>query len=178
MPFLDAMQTYFRGERIEALGFILPAGLVLIAFAAVALRAERGGFAWGLSIPLALFGAVAVIVGLSVGLRTPAQVAEIQAGYATDPAAMVADELPRMEKVNQAWPAYISAWAAFVIIGFGLRFGIKSDWAHGLGPALMLVGAIGFLIDGFAERRARPYTQALQTLAAEHPATGSSTGGE
>ncbi len=36
-----------------------------------------------------------------------------------------------------------------------------------LGPALILVGAIGFLIDGFAERRAQPYTDALESLAAE-----------
>ena len=27
--------------------------------------------------------------------------------------------------------------------------------------------AMGFLIDGFAERRARPYTEALEVLAAE-----------
>ena len=73
MPFLDVMHAYFRGERIEALYFIVPIGLLMVAFAAV-------------------------------GLRTAGQVAEIEAG---------------------------------------------------------------FLIDGFAERRARPYTQALKVLAAE-----------
>lgn len=169
MPFIDVMQTYFRGERIEALGFIVPVGAVLIAFAAVTLRAERGGFAWGLAIPLALFGAVAIALGLGVGLRTPSQVASIEAAYADDPASMLAEELPRMEKVNENWPLYIGTWATLIVVGLGLRFGLKADWAHGVGPALILVGAIGFLIDGFAERRARPYTAALETLAAEQP---------
>lgn len=168
MSFLDVMQTYFRGERIEALGFIVPLGVLLVGFAAVTLRAERGGFAWGLAVPLAVFGLVAIVTGAAVGLRTAGQVAEIEAGFNSDPAAMVATELPRMQQVNQNWPVYLSAWVALVLIGLGLRFGLKADWAHGLGPALILVGAFGFLIDGFAERRARPYTEALQTLAAEH----------
>ena len=168
MSFLDVMQTYFRGERIEALYFIVPVGLVFIAFAGVTLRAERGGFAWGLAIPLAAFGVVAVIVGLTVGLRTPGQVEAIERGYQENPSTMIAEELPRMEKVNANWPVLIGTWAALVVVGLGLRFGVKADWAHGLGPALIVVGAIGFLIDGFAERRARPYTAALEAVAAEN----------
>ena len=168
MPFLDVMHAYFRGERIEALGFIVPVGVALVAFAAVALRAERGGFAWGLAVPLVLFGVFAIGAGAAVGLRTPGQVASIEAGFQSDPGTMVAEELPRMKKVNDNWPVYLSMWAVLVLVGLGLRFGLKADWAHGVGPAIILVGAIGFLIDGFAERRARPYTVALEAVAAEH----------
>ena len=107
MPFLDAMHTYFRGERIEA-------------------------------------------------------------GFQSEPGAMVAEELSRMQKINDSWSIYIATWTTLVLIGFGLRFGLKADWAHGVGPAIILIGASGFLIDGFAERRARPYTEALEVLAAEH----------
>jgi len=107
MPFLEVMHAYFRGERVEALYFIVPIGVAMLAFAAVTLRAERGGFAWGLAIPL---------------------------------------------------------------IGLELRFGLKADWAHGVGPALILIGAMGSLIDSFPQRRARPYTMALEALAAEHRA--------
>jgi hypothetical protein len=167
MPFLDVMHAYFRGERIESLYFIVPIGLALVAFAVVTLRAERGGFAWGLAVPLALFGIVAIGIGAAVGLRTAGQVAGIEAGFQSDPAAMVAEELPRMQKVNDSWPVYIGMWATLVIVGLGLRFGLKADWAHGVGPAFILIAALGFLIDGFAERRARPYTEALEALAAE-----------
>jgi hypothetical protein len=168
VPFLDAMHTYFRGERIEALCFIVPIGVAMVAFAAVTLRAERGGFACGLAVPLVLFGVFAIGIGAAVGLRTAGQVADIEAGFRSDPGAMVADELPRMQKVNDNWPIYIGMWTALVLIGLGLRFGLKADWAHGVGPAIILIGALGFLIDGFAERRARPYTEALEVLATEH----------
>jgi hypothetical protein len=168
MPFLDVMHTYFRGERIEALYFIVPIGVAMVAFAAVTLRAERGGFAWGLAVPLVLFGLFAIGIGAAVGLRTTGQVAAIEAGFQSDPGAMVADELPRMQKVNDNWPIYIVLYTTLVLVGLGLRFGLKADWAHGVGPAIILIGALGFLIDGFAERRARPYTEALEVLATEH----------
>jgi hypothetical protein len=168
MPFLEIMHAYFRGERIESLYFIVPIGLAMVAFAALTLRAERGGFAWGLAIPLIVFGVFAIGVGAAVGLRTAGQVAAIETGFQRDRGAMLSDELPRMQKVNANWPIYIGMWAVLVLVGLGLRFGLKADWAHGVGPALILIGAMGFLIDGFAERRARPYTKALEALAAEH----------
>jgi hypothetical protein len=99
-------------------------------------------------------------------------VAELEAGFQSDPGAMVAEELPRMRKVNDNWPIYIGVWTTLVLVGLGLRFGLKADWAHGVGPAIILIGAMGFLIDGFAERRARPYTEALEALAAEHDVEG------
>ncbi|RLB44086.1 MAG: hypothetical protein DRH30_02205 [Deltaproteobacteria bacterium] len=167
MPFLNVMHDYFRGERIESLYFIVPIGIAMVAFAAVTLRAERGGFAWGLAVPLVLFGVFAIGIGAAVGLRTTGQVAELEAGFQSDRGAMVAEELPRMQKVNDNWPLYIGMWTTLVLVGLGLRFGLKADWAHGLGPAIILIGAMGFLIDGFAERRARPYTDALEVLAAE-----------
>jgi hypothetical protein len=172
MPFLDVMHAYFRGERIESLYFIVPIGIAMVAFAAVTLRAERGGFAWGLAVPLVLFGVFAIGIGAAVGLRTTAQVAELEAGFQSDPGAMVAEELPRMHNVNDNWPIYIGMWTTLVLVGLGLRFGLKADWAHGVGPAIILIGAMGFLIDGFAERRARPYTEALEALAAEHDVEG------
>jgi len=167
MPFLEIMHAYFRGERIEALYFIVPIGVLMLAFAAVTLRAERGGFAWGLAIPLVVFGLVAIGVGAAVGLRTTGQVQEIESELRREPGAMLANELPRMHKVNANWPILMGMWTALVLVGLGLRFGLKADWAHGVGPALILIGAMGFLIDGFAERRARPYTAALEALAAE-----------
>jgi hypothetical protein len=167
MPFLTQMQAYFRGERLEALFYICPAGLVLWALAITALKAERGAYAWGLSVPWFVFGLALVGVGAGVGLRTPSQVAQLEQEYSASPKAMVEKELPRMRQVNKMWTTYVSVWASLVAVGFALRFALKADWAHGVGPALMLVGAFGFLVDGFAERRARPYTAALEALADE-----------
>ena len=168
MSFIEIMESYFRGERLEALYYILPAGLLLIGLAVTALATDRGGFGWGLAVPLIGFGLVAIATGLHVGLRTPAQLETLQAQYREAPTEMLADERPRMEAVNANWPRLVAAWTALVVIGLGIRFGFRADWAQGLGPALVLIGAIGFLIDGFAERRARPYPAAVDHLALEH----------
>ena len=167
MEFSELMQAYFRGERVEALFYVLPAGLVLLSLAATALMTDRGGFGWGLAVPLVLFGLLLAGAGAGIAWRTPGQAAELEKNYQQNPAAMVAEELPRMEKVNANWPRLIATWAVLVLVGLALRFGLKAEWAHGVGPALIVAGAIGFLVDGFAERRAKPYTAALEALAAE-----------
>lgn len=164
LPFLDVMHTYFRGERIESLYFLVPFGLACLTMAGVALKAERGGFGWGLAVPFVLLGLLALGVGGGVGLRTPAQVAQIEAAYNADPAAMLREELPRMEKVNNNWSLYLGAYAVALVVGAGLRFGLRADWAHGLGIGLVFFGASGLIIDGFAERRAKVYTEALEAL--------------
>lgn len=165
MPFLDAMQTYFRGERVESLFFLVPFGLFCAVLAVVAVRAERGPFGWGFAVPLLLLALLAVGVGGGVGLRTPAQLASLTALFHSDPVAFAAQELARMGKVNHNWPIYLAIWVGAVGSGIGLRFGLQADWARGLGIGLVFFGASGMIIDGFAERRAHVYMAALEALA-------------
>jgi hypothetical protein len=167
MEFLDVMHAYFRGEKLEALWFILPTGLLLIGFAGVALRAERPAFAWGVAVPCILFGLVAVGTGATVGARTSSQVAQLEAKRVTDPESMVNEELARMRRVNESFRLYVMAYVVLTLLGLALRFLLRADWAHGAGAALLLVAALGMMIDGFAERRARPYTAVLERLVAE-----------
>ena len=172
MTFLEVMEVYFRGEKLEAFFFILPAGLVLLGLAAAALKAESGGFAWGVAVPCALFGLVLVGTGLGVGLRTDNQVAELRRAYEEAPAAMAAEELPRMEKVNANFRSTFIAFGVLAVLGVVLILGVRSDWAVGLGSVLVLASGIGFLVDGFASRRAVPYTAELIAI------SGQSGGGQ
>jgi len=165
VPFIEVMQTYFRGEKLEAIFFILPIGVLLVALGAVALKAERGGFAWGVAIPCFVFGLVLIGTGVGVGVRTSGQVAGIARSFEKEPSAIVRQELPRMEKVNANFRTTFTSFGVAAAIGLALVYLVGTDWAKGLGSVLILVGAVGFLIDGFAERRARPYTSALIELA-------------
>lgn len=169
MPFLDVMNTYFRGEKLEALFFILPIGLALLVFGAVALKAERGGFAWGIAVPAFVFAAVFIATGLGVGLRTTGQVAELTKQVEQAPAAMVEAELPRMQKVKTNFRLTFFAFGILAVIGLGLHYAFSAGWGHGLGAVLILLSALGLLIDGFAERRAEPYTAALEQFAEQQP---------
>lgn len=168
MDFLDVMQVYFRGEKLEAAWFILPLGLALVGLGAVALKVETGGFAWGIAVPSAIFGLVLISIGAGIALRTSGQVADLEAGYQEAPAAMVAEELPRMQKVNANFHSTFLVGGVLTAVGLILLFAVRTDWSHGVGAVLILACALLFLIDGFASRRAVPYTAALEQLAQEH----------
>ena len=158
---LQALHTYFQGEKIEALVFILPIGLLCLVFSAWLFTDGGPGFARGVAIPFLVMGLVMGTVGAVVGLRTPAQVAALEAGLAAEPQSTVSQEIARMEKVNAAWPRYLVVWALFGVVGLGLRFATRSEFLHGLGVALVFFAGVALLIDGFAERRTHPYVQAL-----------------
>ncbi len=162
--FLEILNTYFWGERAEALFFIVPIGVLSLAFAGVVYRTQEGGFMWGIVIPFVLLGLALLVTGAVVGLRTSGQVDHLTALYETDRAALVAEEVPRMEQVNANWPRYVAMYVVFLVVGAVLRFAVHTDWALSAGTALLLFAAIGLFIDGFAERRAVPYTKALQDL--------------
>ena len=166
----DVMTTYFQGEKTEALVFILPLGLLSLVFGGWLLSDGGGGFARGVAIPFLVLGLVMTAVGGSVGFRTPAQVETLQASFARAPEATRIAEVARMEKVNRAWPVYLVAWALVGVAGLALRFGARGDFSQGLGIALVFFSGVGLLIDGFAERRARPYTEALTAAEAREPA--------
>ena len=170
MDFLDVLHTYFRGEKLEAAFFIAPVGAAFLALAFAAWRSESGGFLWGALIPAVLFGLVLLGTGLGVATRTNGQVAELEAAHAQDPAAMVASELPRMRQVETLFSRTLPTFGILALLGLGLNFGLKTDWAHSLGAMLVAGGGVGLLIDGFASRRADPYVAALEALAKSHGA--------
>ncbi|MCB9791143.1 MAG: hypothetical protein H6741_00290 [Alphaproteobacteria bacterium] len=168
MPFLDVLHAYFDAEQRFGLLFIAPAGLAFIGVAAYTWLAEQGGFRWGLALPLGLFGLAILAVGVGLALRTPGQVEALVSAYQASPAAFLADELPRMDRVNANWTPLLATWTVLTLAGLGLRFGLHRDWAEGLGAALVLIGGLGIVVDSLSERRARPYTEALAAQAQEH----------
>jgi hypothetical protein len=165
MSFIEPMNTYFRGEKIEAYWFLLPTGLLLVGLGVVALKAEKGGFALGLAIPCFLFGLILIGTGIGVGPRTDGQAAEIERTFLDDPSTLVYKELPRMEKVGANFRLTYFAFGALALLGLLVHYLGGPNWGRALGAMLILAGGIGLLIDGFAERRAEPYTAALRALA-------------
>ena len=166
MRWFTLAETYLRGEKLEALIFILPLGLVSLLMGAWLLSDVREAFARGVALPCLLLGLVLTATGAGVGFRTPGQLDALSAAVVADPEAARVAELARMEKVNRNWPIYLGAWAFFGVGGLALRFASKNDMAQGVGVALVFYAGVGLLIDGFAERRARPYTEALSAPSA------------
>jgi uncharacterized membrane protein len=162
----QTMQTYFHGEKMEAWLFIVPLGVLALLFSAGLLKTDRSPFIVGFTTPAIVLGLVLLVTGGTVALRTDSQLAQLIAQMASAPAQFAAEESARMAKVNAAWPIYLATWVGFVVIGVLLRFALSAPWAHGLGIALVLFGGFGLVIDGFAERRAKVYTESLAQFAA------------
>jgi hypothetical protein len=156
-----ALESYFQGEKIEALVFILPIGLLCLVFA-VWMLVEGGSFHRGVAIPFVIMGLVMSVVGGVVGYRTPAQVRELQSEFAIRPEMAQQQEIARMQKVNDAWPRYLFIWVIFGVAGLLLRLFFKADFLQGLGIALVFFSGVILMIDGFAERRAKAYAEALR----------------
>lgn len=169
LQLLEAMHIYFQGEKTEALVFILPLGLLSLVFGGWLFTDGGSGFARGVAIPFLLMGLVMSAVGATVGLRTPAQVAALESAVHSDAPAARAAEVTRMTKVNGAWKFYLAVWAAFAVAGIALRFATHSDFLQGLGIALVFFAGVGLLVDGFAERRTHPYTEALTAAQSAGP---------
>ena len=162
MKFLENMIPYFQGEKLEALIFILPLGLVCLIFGGWLLSEGQQGFSKGVAITSITMGLLLAIVGSTVGFRTPTQVAHLQAQFQIEPSATLEAEKERMVKVNRAWPVYLSTWIAFGVIGLALRLLTQSEFLNGIAVALVFFAGVGLLIDGFADRRAQIYTNAIQ----------------
>ncbi len=161
MKFIETMLPYFQGEKIEALVFILPIGLLCLVFGGWLLSEGHQGFARGVAIPFIAMGLVIAVIGGTVGFRTPAQISQIQQSYSANSAGTIKSEIVRMEKVNQAWPWYLAIWVVFAIVGLGLRLLNTSEFLSGFGIALVFFSGLGLMIDGFADRRGRFYSNVI-----------------
>lgn len=171
---LQSIHLYFQGEKVEALVFILPIGLLSLAFSVWLFTDEPGAFAKGVAIPFLLMGLLMTTVGAVVGYRTPSQVTQLEQGLKNAPAPTLAAESTRMDKVNQAWFRYLVLWGLFGVAGLALRFATSADFLQGLGIALVFFSGVGLMVDGFAERRAHPYAEVLKAAAGS--GAGSSRG--
>lgn len=160
MDLLQITQSYFRGERWEALWFVVPLGLAFAFYGVVALRAESGGFAWGAAVPAFVFAALLLVPGLTIVARTPAQVAAVVTGLKSDRTATVRTERDRMATVMANFRTYRWAFLALVLIGLVGAL-VPIDWLRSAGAVLVVGGGMGLVIDGFAERRGHVYEDAL-----------------
>lgn len=76
-----------------------------------------------------------------------------------------------MEKVNANFKLTLFVFGVLAAVGLGVHYLGGPNWGRGLGAALILISAIGLLVDGFAERRAEPYTVALEQIAGTQSTT-------
>jgi uncharacterized membrane protein HdeD (DUF308 family) len=159
------LRTYFAGEKSEAM-LILLAGVVCLAGAVALWFWVREPFAKGLAASLLLAAAMGIGVGGSVYFRTDTQLRQLTELQQRDPSRFAAEEGPRIRQVVRSFATYRIGYVIAVLGALALIFLLGRPVHHGLAVGLLLLAALGFTIDFFAERRAAEYVQALESTGA------------
>ncbi len=164
MDFAQHLVSYYKGEWLEA-ALLTAFGVVTTGLAtAMWQHVDHNTLLRGLFYPIAFLAAFTVLAG-SFGVYNNSQrLASMPARYEQDPTGFVGAERARFEGpsgVNTWWMPLKLLWAALAMMGIALSFGSRSDFVHGLAIGLIVIGAMGFVIDGFAHHRAKIYTAAL-----------------
>ena len=155
------LRTYFAGEKAEAM-LILLAGVVCLAGAMALWFWVREPFAKGLAAALLLSAALGLGVGGSVYFRTDAQLRQLTELQQREPARFASEEGPRIRQVIRSFAVYRIGYVLAVLGALALVFLLGRPVHYGLAVGLLLLAALGFTIDFYAERRAVEYVQALE----------------
>jgi hypothetical protein len=115
--------------------------------------------------PLVVVGLLIGVIGVGVGLRTPAQVAALERGFESAKAETAAAEIKRMDKVNRNFRIIKIVEIALIVTGL-LLVGLlptPGTWSS-VGLGLVLVASVVLAFDTFAHHRAEIYTSWLKSL--------------
>jgi hypothetical protein len=106
-----------------------------------------------------------MVVGVAIYLRTDHQVATLSAQLQREPAALKAQEIPRMQTVMKNFSIYKGVEMVLLILGLGmLTFWQRHDLAAGIGIGLVLQAALTLTLDIFAETRGSIYLSTLHAM--------------
>lgn len=156
MSLADIITAYFRGEKAESV-LILIAVAVLLAGSIVLLAWFREPFTKGLAMMFLMAALVGGSVGVTVYVRTDAQVEGLLAKAAKDPAAFRAAEGPRMSAVVSSFGWYRLGYAVAALLALAFVFIGGRPVHHGLAVGLLVFAALGLTIDYYAAARAERY---------------------
>jgi hypothetical protein len=157
----QAIREYFRSEQLHSLAFIGVGLAALVAAIIVAKKVRPSGTFF--AVPVALLAAAQLATGITVLLRTEAQVEGLLALLERDAMAFTLTELQRMEGVIDRFVLYRRLAKGLLIGGFilaalGAR---RRRRLLALGSGLALQGGLTLVLDTLARSRALDYYRAL-----------------
>ncbi|MCB0808775.1 MAG: hypothetical protein KDB96_05800, partial [Flavobacteriales bacterium] len=161
MDFLEHLTEYYRGERLGAICYTVAGILFLLLAFAVWRVAAPGTITRGMLMPLVVIAVLGTVAGPLLWRSNIERLVRLPQEY------LVARESARMEGVERMWMPLKIAWTALIFLGLSLAFlGGRPTW-KGVGLGILLIGALGHIVDGIASERSRIY---VARLAAERAA--------
>ncbi|WP_027672436.1 hypothetical protein [Rheinheimera baltica] len=164
MDFAQHLVRYYKGEWLEAI-LLMAFGITTTGLAVVMWQhAGQNVLLKGLFYPIVFFAAFTALAGGFCVYNNSLRLATMPAQYVQNQVEFVQAEQNRFEGakgVNTWWMPLKVLWAVFAIGGIAVSFTTRSDFIHGIAIGFIVIGAMGFVIDGFAHHRAKVYTAVL-----------------
>ncbi len=161
---MDTITDYFNAERAESLLFIAVGALTLAASAWCALVLRKPFFT-GMAITLAVVAVLQLVVGVTVYLRTPTDVARVQQMVREAPARLQTEEVPRMQVVMRNFKTYLVVEVLLLIASLAvLALVTQSPVWRGAATGLALQAVFTIVLDLVATRRGAVYLDWLLSV--------------
>jgi len=161
---MTVVEKYFNAEKGESILFAL-VGLVAIVVAIYFLLKVKQPFYTGMAYPLIMVALLQLIVGSTIYIRSPKDIARVNNTRQTSPQKIASEEIPRMETVMKNFVFY--RWIEIGLIAVGLFlwlfFPAASLW-RGVGIGLMIQAGFMLGLDYFAESRGVVYLEFLKQV--------------
>lgn len=172
MDFAQHLVYYYKGEWLVAI-FLTTFGITSTGLLVVMWQhADQNTLLKGFFYSIAFLATFSLLAGVFQGYSNGQRLATMPAQYAQNQAEFVQAERNRFEGtngVNAWWMPLKVLWSVLAIAGIAVSFATRNDLTHGIAIGLIVIGAMGFVIDGFAHHRAKVYTAVLLSPNAVQP---------
>lgn len=166
---MTAIHHYFNGERNESVLFIV-VGILLMLFASYFFFFTKTPFWRGVAIPLALVAVLEMIVGYTIFMRSPKDLARVEYFATHEPNQLQQKELPRMETVMRNFVLYRGIEIGLLLLAIIVMYtGSSYTFWKGIGLGLFIQVSLVLCLDFFAEKRGHFYINYLQTTHTIYP---------
>ena len=158
---MDTISNYFNAERAESLLFIA-VGAIALAASAWCLFVVRKPFFTGLAVTVSIVAVLQLVVGVTVYLRTPSDVARVQQMAREAPARLQSEEVPRMQLVMRNFKLYLSVEVLLLIASIAvLALATQAAVWRGAATGLAIQAVFTIVLDLAATRRGAAYLEWL-----------------
>jgi hypothetical protein len=160
------LHTYYEGEKSGAFQFALP-GLVNVGVGTALLASNTSDVGKGAAVPSVAFGAIEVVVGAVLFLRTDSLLARLDRKLALDPRGFHEEERAHLRRVDTQFSGLMAVEIAVTGLGAGLAAGgafAKDPTVQGVGVGLAVQSTVLFLLDATAAERSSRYLGALESF--------------